>query len=109
MSHAGMDHDGFRVHTDDKILIRSCVAVCPPVPPVKPTNAVFPPSVAWLHATDGVVNVALVTVSVMVIVSVVPSYVMCTWKMSPLCRFTPPPSVTAGLVGDTPLVYSPVE
>src|SRR6266849_3901115 len=34
---------------------------------------------------------------------------MCTWKRSPLCRFTPPPRVTAGFVGDAPLTYSPVE
>src|SRR6266404_1156786 len=34
---------------------------------------------------------------------------MCTWKISPLCRFTPPPNVIAGLVGEAPLVYKPVE
>jgi len=64
---------------------------------------------AGILIAQDVVNVALVTVSVMVMVSVVPSYVMCTWKISPLCRFTPPPSVIAGLVGDAPLVYRPVE
>ena len=52
-------------------------AVRPPVPPVKPTKAVFPPTmlgilIAWL-----VVNVfAAFVVSVIVIVKVVPSYVM---------------------------------
>ncbi|SRR5216684_7369961 len=50
-----------------------CVAVCPPVPPVKPTKAVFPPTVAGILMVQEVVNVALVTVSVMVMVSVVPS------------------------------------
>ena len=50
-----------------------------------------------------------VVVSVMVMVSVVPSYVICTWKTSPLCRLTPPPRVVAGTVGVAPLVYMPVE
>src|SRR5467141_3150189 len=50
----------------------SCVAVCPPVPAVKPTSAVFPPTVAGILIPQAFVNVALVTVSVMVIVSVVP-------------------------------------
>ena len=47
--------------------------VCSPVPAVKPTRAVLPPTVAGMLIGQEVVNVALVTVSVMVIVSVVPS------------------------------------
>src|ERR1700724_344708 len=50
-----------------------CVAVSPPVPPVKPTKAVLPPTVAGILMVQEVVNVALGTGSVMVIVSVVPS------------------------------------
>src|ERR1700730_1773003 len=53
-------------------VMTSCVAVCPPVPAVKPTKAVVPPTVAGISIVQEVVNVALVTVSVMVIVSVVP-------------------------------------
>src|SRR5215469_15802440 len=35
---------------------------------------------------------------------------MCTWKGSPLCRFTPELVIsTAGIVGEAPLVYNPVE
>src|SRR5580704_6597025 len=66
-------------------------------------------------------------VSVMVIVRLVPSYTMCTWKMSPLCRLgmptakvvglghgaavvqVPPPKLVAGTLGDLPPVYNPVE
>jgi hypothetical protein len=52
----------------------SCVAVWPPVPPVKPTNATFPPTVAAILIGNDVVNVfAGVVVSVIVIVRVVPS------------------------------------
>ena len=47
--------------------------VCTPVPAVKPTSAVLPPTVAGMLIGQEVVNVALVTVSVMVMVSVVPS------------------------------------
>src|SRR6267143_744262 len=80
------------------------IAVKPPVPPVKPTKAAFPPTmlgmlIAWL-----VVNVfAAFVVSVIVIVKVVPSYVMCTLKTFPLCRSTPELVMsTAGVVGETP-------
>jgi hypothetical protein len=35
---------------------------------------------------------------------------MCTWKMSPLCRSIPEPVIsTAGVVGDAPFRYRPVE
>src|SRR5258706_149459 len=51
----------------------SCLGVSPRVPAVKPTSAVFPPTVLGMLIAQEVVNVALVTVSVMVIVSVVPS------------------------------------
>ena len=49
-----------------------CVAVCPPVPPVKPTRAAVPPTVPGISMVQEFVKVALVTVSVMVMVSVVP-------------------------------------
>jgi hypothetical protein len=42
--------------------------------------------------------------SVIVIVNVVPLYAICTFSTSPLCRFTPPPSVVAGIVGEAPSV-----
>jgi len=54
-------------------VMTSCVAVCPPVPPVKPTKAVFAPTAPGMLTVNEVVNVAFVTVSVIVIVSVVPS------------------------------------
>lgn len=54
-------------------VITSCVAVCPPVPALKPRKAIFPPTIAGILMVQEVVNVALVTVSVIVIVSVVPS------------------------------------
>ena len=51
-----------------------------------------------------------VAASVIVIFNVVPSYVICTLKMSPLCRFTPELVMfNAGVVGEAPLVYMPVE
>jgi hypothetical protein len=50
-----------------------CVMVCSPVPAVKPTSAVFPPTVPGMLIAKDVVNAAFVTVSVMVMVSVVPS------------------------------------
>ena len=53
-------------------VMTSCVAVCPPVPAVKPTKAVFPPTVPGISMVQEFVKVALVTVSVMVIVRVVP-------------------------------------
>src|SRR5436309_15063150 len=85
--------------------IMSCVAVAPPVAPVKPANAAFAPTVAAMFIGQLIVNVSAGTLaSVMVIVRVVPSYVMCTLKTSPLCRFTPPPSATAGVVGSAPLI-----
>src|SRR3984957_9613584 len=63
----------------------------------------------------------------MVMVRLVPSYTMCTWKISPLCRLgmpaanvvglghgaaavqVPPPRLVAGTLGDLPPVYNPVE
>ncbi len=51
----------------------TCVVVCNPVLAVKPTRAVLPPTVAGMLIGQEVVNVALVTVSVIVMVSVVPS------------------------------------
>jgi hypothetical protein len=57
-----------------------------------------------------VVKLAAVTVSVRVNVSVAPSYVMCACMMLPECRLTPElVKSVAGVVGDTPLVYKPVE
>ena len=53
--------------------VMTCVVVCVPVPAVKPTRAVLPPTVAGMLIGHEVVKVALVTVSVMVMVSVVPS------------------------------------
>ena len=47
-------------------MITSCVAVCPPVPALKPMKAVFPPTVPGTLIVQDVVNVALVTASVMV-------------------------------------------
>ena len=47
--------------------------VCRPVPAVKPTRAVLAPTAAGILIDQEVVKVALVTVSVMVMVSVVPS------------------------------------
>ena len=55
-------------------VITSWVAVKPPVPAVKPTNAVFPPTVAGMLIGHDVVKVSAGTaVSVMVMLSVVPS------------------------------------
>jgi hypothetical protein len=52
-------------------------AVRPPVPPVNPTKAVFPPTMLGMLMGRLVVNVfAAFVVSVIVIVKVVPSYVM---------------------------------
>src|SRR6266850_6371420 len=52
-------------------------AVRPPVPPVNPTKAVFPPTMLGMLMGWLVVNVfAAFVVSVIVIVKVVPSYVM---------------------------------
>src|SRR6267378_3277284 len=72
-------HIGVQIHKGlDIVQLKTFwTAVRPPVPPVKPTKAVFPPTmlgmlIAWL-----VVNVfAAFVVSVIVIVKVVPSYVM---------------------------------
>ena len=52
----------------------SCVAVEVPVPAVKPTKAAFPPTVPGMLIGQEVVNVSAgTTVSLMVIVRVVPS------------------------------------
>jgi hypothetical protein len=50
----------------------SCVAVRPPVPPVKPTYAVLPPTVPGIFTVHDVLKLALVVASVMVMLSVVP-------------------------------------
>ncbi len=64
---------------------------------MKPTNAVFPPTAAGMLTGNEMVNVSAdTTVSVIVMVRFVPSDVIGTWKISPLCRFTPPPNVVAG-------------
>ncbi len=47
--------------------------VAPPVPPVKPTYAVFPPTMAGISTVQLLVNVLLETGSNMVIARVVPS------------------------------------
>src|SRR5689334_20718831 len=79
--------------------------VCPPVPPVNPTYAVLPPTTCGMLTDQLFVNVALVTPSVMVIVSVVPSYTMCTLNVSPLRRLIPEFVIsTAGVVGEAPFV-----
>jgi hypothetical protein len=83
----------------------SWVAVSPPVPPVKPTYATLPPTVVGILIGHVYENDPLVVVSIMVMTRFVPSYDMCTWKGSPLCKFTPDPLMsTAGIVGQTPLV-----
>ena len=83
----------------------SWVATEPPTPPPKPTYAVFAPTTPGIFSAVLVVNVALVTVSVMVMVSVVPSYTKCTAKISPLCRLIPVLlKSVAGTVGDAPLL-----
>jgi hypothetical protein len=85
--------------------IISWIAVSPPVPPVNPTYAVFPPTVAGILIGHVCVNVAFVVVSVIVIVKFVPSYVICTFITSVVCRFTPELVIsTAGVVGDAPFV-----
>ena len=48
------------------------MAVFAPVPPVKPTKAVFPPTVCGMFTGQLVVNVAFAVLSVMVMVRVVP-------------------------------------
>src|SRR5271167_141269 len=73
-------------------------------------KATSPPTIVGISTVQFVVNVAFVIVSVMVITRVGPSYVICTWNGSPLCRSTPELVIsTAGVVGDAPFVYSPVE
>src|ERR1700722_3168744 len=88
----------------------SCVAVDPPVPAVKPTHAVELPTTVGIFTIHEVEKLLPAVASVMVIASVVPSYVVCTAITSPLCRFTPElvRSVN-GVVGEAPFVYSPVE
>src|SRR5271154_4396386 len=57
-----------------------------------------------------VVNVLFATASVTVNASVVPSYARCTDMVSPLSRLTPDEVMsTAGIVGEAPFVYIPVE
>jgi hypothetical protein len=63
-----------------------------------------------------VVNVPLVAVSVIVSVSVVPSYDRLTWKTSPLCRlmtdgssWTRMSRALVGIVGESPSMNRPVE
>ena len=58
---------------EEYVQVAICVMVCSPVPAVKPTSAVFPPTVPGMLIAKDVVNAAFVTVSVMVMVSVVPS------------------------------------
>src|SRR5579864_3989948 len=83
----------------------SWVAASPPVPPVKPTYATLPPTVVGILIGHVFENDPLVVVSVMVITRFVPSYDMCTWKGSPLCKFTPDALMsTAGVVGQAPSV-----
>jgi hypothetical protein len=53
------------------VQVTICVIVCSPVAAVKPTSAVLPPTVAGMLIGQEVVNVAFVTLSVMVMVSVV--------------------------------------
>ena len=55
-----------------------------------------------------VVNVFAVGTSVIVIVSVVPTYVMWTFITWPLWRSIAP-RLVAGVVGEAPFVYRPVE
>jgi len=50
----------------------SCIAVLPPVPPVNPTYAVFPPTVVAMLIGHVCVHVAFVVVSVICIVKLVP-------------------------------------
>jgi hypothetical protein len=83
----------------------SWIAVSPPVPPVKPTYATLPTTIDGISIGHVCENDPLVVVSVMVMTRFVPSYDMCTWKGSPLCKFTPDPVMsTAGVVGQAPLV-----
>jgi hypothetical protein len=83
----------------------SWIAVSPPVPPVKPTYATLPPTVVGILIGHVYENDPLVVVSVMVMTRFVPSYDMCTWKGSPLCKFTPDALMsTAGVVGQAPSV-----
>src|SRR5579885_675551 len=87
-----------------KVQVRmSWTALCPPVAAVKPTYPTVP-TVAGILIGQLVVKLAFVDVSTMVIASVAPSYVMWTWKISVVCRLTPPPSVVAGTVGAAPFV-----
>jgi len=59
------------------------------VPAVKPTKALFPPTVPGTLIVQDVVNVALVTMSVMVIVSVVPSQVMNLENIAAMQTYSP--------------------
>jgi hypothetical protein len=54
------------------------IAVSPPLPPVKPTYATFPPTVVGIFIGHVCENDPLVLVSVMVMTRFVPSYDMCT-------------------------------
>ena len=57
----------------------SWIATYPPVPAVNPTYAVLPPTRLGMLTDQEFVNaLAEFAVSVMVIVSVMPSYAMCT-------------------------------
>src|SRR5208282_5779375 len=68
------------------------------------------PTVDGMFTATESVKLAPVTVSVIVHDNVVPLYVICTFMMSPLCRFTPELVMsTAGTVGEAPSVYIPVE
>ena len=83
----------------------SWIAAWSPVPPVKPTYATLPPTVVGILIGHVYENDPLVAVSVMVMTRFVPSYDMCTWKGSPLCKFTPDALMsTAGIVGQAPSV-----
>jgi hypothetical protein len=63
-----------------------------------------------MFTAEDVEKLAPVVASVIVQLSVVPLYVICTFITSPLCRFTPELVIsTAGIVGEAPSVYIPVE
>src|SRR5271154_6500707 len=81
----------------------------PPVPAVKPTYALFPPTRLGMFTGQLVENAVPATPSVIVRPSVVPSYVNCTVMVSPLCRLIPEDVRSiAGNVGEAPFSYMPV-
>jgi hypothetical protein len=91
-------------------VITSWIAVEPTVPPLKPAYAVVDPIVLERLIGHEYVNDEAVTVSVIVRSKLVPSYVTCACMMSPECRLRSEVVMsTAGVVGDAPFTYSPVE